>query len=241
MRKKNYVYTNKKQPIFAMLKTILKIFLHKPKIINHNEELPSDALIVAPHMGKWAPLYLSIYFPKKLAIIGAHPMLGTYKERYKYLRDVLYIQKLHRGKIFSSIKAAFEAIFSRRIYMGMHIIASYEDLRLMNTISDTQRTMENGLPVMIFPENSDNGYQRVLSDLHEGFLTLTKFIDKRRGKPTKIYPMYENVRRKLIVIGKPFTLKELEGKSKEEILHYTADRINELNPYLDEDKENPTF
>ena len=237
MKKKNYVYTNKKQPIFAIVKTILKIFLHKPKIINHNEELPSDALIVAPHMGKWGPFYLSSHFPCKIAVIGAHPMLGSYKERWKYLRNVLYMQKQHRGKVFSTIKATFEAVFSKGMYKGMHVIPSYEDMRLLHTIHDTAKTMDNGLPVIIFPENSNLGYQRVLTTLHEGYIIISKFVSKKREKETPIYPFYVNVKRRLLIIGKPYYLSDLKGKDNSEINKYTCDRINELNPNLEEDKK----
>ena len=238
MKRNNYVYSKKKQPFFAVVKFVLRLFLHKLKIVNHNESFPTNGIIIAPHMGKWGPLYMSLYLPK-FAIIGAHPMLGSYKERYEYLRDVLYIQKMHRGKRWSSIKAAFEAIFSYRIYRAMHIIPSYEDLRLMNTISYTQRTIENGLPVMIFPENSKDGYQLVMSEFKEGIITLVKFLNKRCSKQVPIYPLYDHVRRKLIVIGKPFTLSELEGKSNDAILKFCASKINELNPYLEEDKKSP--
>ena len=233
--KRNFVYSNKKQPVYAIIRFIFGLILRKPKIVNLNEELPKNALMVSPHMGKWGPFYLSLHFPEKFAIIGASPMVGTYKERYSYLRNVLYIQKCHKGKVFSTIKAAFEAFFSIYIYKGMHIIPSYEDIRLLNTINYTQKTMENGLPVLMFPEVSDEGYQKVLTTMHEGFISIARAIDRRRKEPTKIYPMYEHVKRRIVVIGKPFTLKELEGKTNEEVLKYTADRINELNPYLEED------
>ena len=237
MKKKTYIYTSKKQPFFAIIKGIFRIFLHKPKIINENDEFPTDGLIVAPHKGKWGPFYLSLHTPKKLAIIGAYPMLGNYKERFLYLRNVLYIQKCHKGKVFSTIKALFEAIFSRCIYKGMHIIPSYDDYRLLNTINFTQKTIENGLAVVIFPENSEEGYQDVIETLHEGFLIVARSLEKRRKVPTKIYPMYNDHIRKVIAIGKPFTLQDLAGKSNEEILSYTANRINKLNPFLEEDKK----
>ena len=236
MKKNNYVYTTRKQPLFAFVKFILRFFLHKPKIINKNDSFPKEGIIIAPHMGKWGPLYMSIYLPK-LAMVGAHPMLGNYKERFRYLRDVLYIQKMHKSKLWSTIKASFEAIFSLHFYKAMHIIPSYEDLRLMNTISYSQKTMENGLPIMIFPENSEHGYQLVMKEFHEGFITLTKFLNKRMKKDLPIYPLYENVKRKIIIIGKPFYLSEFKDKSNEEILEFASNKINELNPNLEEDKK----
>lgn len=190
-KQKRYVFTTKKQPFFAVIKWIVKFFigLRKPKtFINQNDEIPTDGLLVGPHMGKKGPYYISNFYPKKCAIIGASPMVGSYKERFRYLRDVYYMQKLHKSKFSSSLKAGFEAIFSIYIYKGMHLIPSYEDMRLMNTIKDASETMKNGLPVFIFPENSDKGYQMVMKEFHEGYITLAKFISKRLGREIPIYP-----------------------------------------------------
>ena len=234
---KHYVYTKKRQPLYRFFTGFMSIFLHRPKIINHNEKIPIDGMLVGPHMGKWGPFYLSQHFPTKIAVIGAHPMLGSYKERWKYLRNVLYIQKQHRGKVFSTIKATFEAAFSKFMYKGMHVIPSYEDMRLLHTVHDTAGTIDNCLPVIIFPEYSDLGYQRVLSQLHDGYIVINKFVSKKREKETPIYPFYVNVRRKILVIGKPYYLSELKGKTNSEINAYTCERINELNPDLEEDKK----
>ena len=234
---KHYVYKKGRQPVYRFFTGFMSIFIHKPKIINYNEELPKEGLLVGPHMGKWGPFYLSSHFPCKIAVIGAHPMLGSYKERWHYLREVLYMQKQHRGKVFSTIKATFEAVFSKGMYKGMHVIPSYEDMRLLHTVHDVSGTMNNGLPVVIFPENSDLGYQRVLFQLHEGYITIAKFVGIKREKETPIYPFYVHVKRRLIVIGKPYYLSQLKGKSNDEINKFTCDKINELNPNLKEDKK----
>ena len=113
-KRKSYIYKKKKQPVYGLFTNLMKIFLHKPKFTNLNDEFPTDGLMVGPHMGKWGPFYMSQWMPFKYAVIGAHPMLGSYKDRWKYLRDVLYMQKAHKGQVFSSIKATFEAVFSKR-------------------------------------------------------------------------------------------------------------------------------
>lgn len=240
---KRYVFTTKKQPFFKVVQFIFKIGYHKPKVfINHNDKVPTEGLLVGPHMKKQGPFWLSMYFPKKCAIIGASPMLGSYKERFHYLRDIYYMKKNKKGKFSSTLKAAFEAIFSIYIYKGMHLIPSYEDIRLMHTINDVSETMDNGLPVFIFPENSDNGYQLVMQGIRHGYITIAKFVSKKRGKETPIYPYYCHNKRRIFVIGKPFYLSQLKDKSPEEIAKYTEDRINELNPNLEQDKLiDPTY
>ena len=236
---KHYVFKKKRQPIYRFFQLFLRLSYKKPKqFINQNEKVPTDGILVGPHDGKRGPMYLSIYYPEKMADIGASPMYGSYKERFHYLRDVLYIQKQHKKKFPSTIKSAFEALFSKFFYKGMHVIPSYEDMRLLHTINDVAKTMDNGLPVFIFPENSNKGYQKVMTDLHEGFIIITRFVSKKREKETPIYPYFLDNKRRIIVIGKPYYLSDLKGMSNQEICKYTCNRINELNPYLEEDKKN---
>ena len=52
-------------------------------------------------------------FPIKHATWGAYQMLGSYKMRFKYLRDVLYMQKngLKKGKAtFKAMRGAYEGL-----------------------------------------------------------------------------------------------------------------------------------
>lgn len=237
-KKEPYVYTKKKQPVFGFVKFVLKIFLHKPKIINLNKEVPTDGLIIAPHRGKWTPIYMSIYYPEKMAFIGAYPMLGTYKERVRYLRDVLYVQKCHKKRFPSHLKACFEAIFSKGIYKGMHLIPSYNDMRFMNTIAYVSKNLNNGLPVCVFPEDSEHGYLPEMKGFHPGFIKIAQFHNRRYKTDIKIYPMYIHREKKTFVFGKPFRLSELKGMSDEDICHYSEKRINELYyEYFPEEKK----
>lgn len=236
-KKSSYVYSKKKQPVFAVVKAILKIFLHKPKIINFNDEIPTDGLIIAPHRGKWGPMYTTLHYPEKMSYIGAYPMLGSYKERYNYLRNVLYIQKLHRNKFASTLVAGFEAIFSKMIYKGMHLIPSYNDVRFLNTIAYVSGTLKNGLPVTIFPEDSEEGYLDEMKGFHPGFITLARTYNRRYKEDVKIYPMYVHHNKRIMVIGKPFRLSDFDGMSDEEICRYAEDRINKLyHEYIEEKK-----
>ena len=238
-KNKRYVYKKGRQPIYRFFQWIMKISYKKPKVfINHNDKIPTDGILVGPHNGKRGPFYISTYYPEKCAVIGASQMLGSYKERFHYLRDVLYMQKNHKKKFPSTLKALFEAIFSIYFYKGMHVIPSYEDMRLMYTIRDAAETMDNGLPIFLFPENSNKGYQKVLCNLHEGFIIISRFVSKKRGKEVPLYPYFLDNRKRTFIIGKPFYLSELNDMDNKAICKYTCDRINELNPYLEEDKKN---
>ena len=93
--KKNKPYTPpRRQPFFSFIKGILRLFLRKPKkIINLAGELNPRSILLANHNAKKGPLYLELYFPLFHCVWGAGEMLGTYKDRFHYLRDVFYMQK----------------------------------------------------------------------------------------------------------------------------------------------------
>lgn len=234
MAKQKYVYDfKKKQWFFKIVKIILSIFLRKPKeIVNENNEpIEEHALFLPPHHGKWGPMWFNVHSPFKLAIVGAHQMLGSYKDRFHYLRDVLYIQKNHKGKFSSTIKAAIEAIFSKMIYKGMHLIPSYEDIRFYNTINLAVKNIENGFRTIIFSENSEDGYFDVLTKLHPGFILIAQKYNSTHEKELPIYPIYFHHKKRKIVYGKKEYLSELlsKGYKKEDLTQYFLDKINGLH------------
>ena len=240
MKKEKFVFKDRRQPVWAIVKVVMSIILgHKPKVINYNTEILDKSLLLSTHDNKFGPMYLSIYFPKKHAIWGAFQMTEGYKSRWHYLRDVLYMQKNHRGKFFSSIKATIEAIFSRLSYKGLMVIPSFPDVRLTITYRYSTTTIDNNLPVMVFPEDSDDGYFELLKAVHPGFIGMSKYYEKVKQEELPIYPVYTNIKKRLIIIGKKTTLKEIiaeVGPNNDDICKYMCNLINNL--YLDYQKIN---
>ena len=67
------------------------------------EKFPEKCIIVANHNNKKGPLIYELNLPIFHVTWGAYQMLGSYKDRYLYLRNVLYIQKNGVGKIRATI------------------------------------------------------------------------------------------------------------------------------------------
>lgn len=84
-------------------------------------------------------------------------MLGNYKSRWKYLRDVYYMKKQGYSKFRASFKATFEAIFSKMIYKGIKVIGTYQDARVRSSIENSIEVLENDMAVTIFAEDSNKG------------------------------------------------------------------------------------
>lgn len=220
-----------KQPFFTFIKGILRLIFRKPKqIINLNETFDEHSVILSNHSAKWGPIYLEMFFPYKHALWGAHEMLENYKSRFKYLRDIYYMKKRGYSKFRATIGAGFEAIFSIFFYRGMRILPTYQDMRMINTINDTIKIIDSGLPMVIFPENSDKGYKEQIESCHQGCYMFAERYYRIKKVDVPLYPVYVHVKRKIIVIGKPMYLQELkeQGLNKEQIIEYYRQQINNL-------------
>ena len=103
-------------------------------------DLKGKGLVVCNHSAKSGPPALTVRFPVKTAQIGAYEMLGDFKSRKEYLRDVLNIKKLGKKPGFAnSFKSGLMAFFSLKMYRGMRIIPSFPDGRFIKTIRYTEQ------------------------------------------------------------------------------------------------------
>ncbi|MBQ9071460.1 MAG: hypothetical protein IJY23_08990 [Clostridia bacterium] len=226
---KDYVVPSKKQPIFSFVKKILRIFI-KAEVELHCDSVPDKAIIVTNHSAKMGPLALELYYPKFHITWGAHQMLGNYKSRFLYLRDVLYIQKLGKKKFPSTIKAAFEACFSKMIYKGMKILPSYTDGRFLYTIRSSIQALDAGISVMVFPEDSSEGYFDELTSAFAGFVALAEQYYNKTGEDVPVVPAYYHKKSKKIIIYPALSVKDLkaEGLNRYQIADKVKDIINSI-------------
>lgn len=221
----------RKQPFFGFIKCLLRLIFPKPKkIINLAGEIDPRSIILANHNAKVGPVYLELYFFHKHVLWGAGEMLGNYRSRYRYLRDVFYIQKRGFNKFTATIAAAFEAFFSNCFYKGMRVLPTYKDFRLLGTINKSVASISDGVPVMIFPENSDDGYRDVMTEFFPGFVLLARAYKKKTGEEVPVYPVYYHVKKRIMCIGKPYYVSELEksGLDRKQIADFFMEKVNDL-------------
>lgn len=230
MAKKEFKVPNKKQPFFKIVKKIISIFLRKPKVINLVGKLKEKSIIVSNHQGKIGPLYLDMYYPMFHVTWGAHQMLGNYKSRYNYLRNIFYIKKNKSNKFLASIRAGFESIFNIYFYKGIKVLPTYEDFRLKNTIRNSMECIKNNVSVLIFPENSNNGYFDELTEFFNGFVVLSINYYKKYNEDLPVYPSYVNSKKKVILIDKPMYVNKMlnEGLTIKEVAEQFRLKVNNL-------------
>ena len=209
---------------------ILRLFMKKPKIISLSGELPNEAIYVANHSAMFGPVIYNLYLPAKVAQWGAYPMLGNYRERYDYLRNVYFIQKRHKKKAAATILASFEAALSIFFYRGLRVLPSYNDSRFITTIRKSLKALEENLGIIIYPEDSNEGYHEKLTGFFAGFVELARCFRNRHHRDVPIYPVYYHAKKKLMVIGKPSTLADYDGKGmdRKQIAASFCEQVNDL-------------
>ena len=220
----------KRQPIWAIFKFILHPFFYVKNVEFLGEKFPKKCIIVSNHNNKKGPVVYEFSLPTRHATWGAYQMLGSYKMRFNYLRDIFYMQKNGVKKFKATLRAGFEAIFSIFAYKGIKVIPSYPDARFRKTLQYSMQCLDNDLAVSVYPEDSDQGYFDEMTHFFPGFVMLADMYFKRTGEDLPIFPAYYGRKKKKIVVGKPLYVQELakQGKSRDEIAEVFRLEVNKL-------------
>ncbi|MBE7089080.1 MAG: hypothetical protein E7370_06190 [Clostridiales bacterium] len=208
-KEEKFLPPKRKQPVWRVVAPIFKIFYKKPEIVYLGKKLEEPCIMVANHAAKRGPMVYELYMPIFNAKWGAGEMLGNYKSRFTYLRDIFYIKKRGFGKFRATIKAGFEALFNLYLYKGMKFLGTYPDARLMKTISNSVEVLKDGTSILIFPENSNEGYKDIPTEFFPGFVMLAESYYRKTKTDLPIYPCYYSVKHNVIVYGEPCYVQDL--------------------------------
>ncbi len=225
---KNY---NKERPTYNFLSKIIKLFSKKYKIIDENNgNIEQGSIFISNHSAANGPLKLTLNFPYKLTPWGINNMCQSYRVRRRYLIDVFYRQKLKYGKCKSWIIGTLFAIISGYLYRNAGVIPTFEDSSLLKTINLSTEALQNSKNILIFPEDSSNGYFEVLSKYFPGFAMLSKVYYKKFNIDLPVYPIYISKKKKLIIIEKPIYINKLinDGLSLKDIADKAKNITNKM-------------
>ena len=219
----------KKKPYFRVLKTVMKVRYKKPRFIYLGEPFENGAVILSNHEGTDSPMSLEIYCDKPVRMWGAHEMNSGLVSLYKYQTKIYFHEKkhwnIHLARLFCLIASPLTHLF----YAGFDLISTYRDVRLVKTLRESFEALKSGDNIVIFPENSTNGYLSELEGFHEGFILLAEFCQKKKID-LPIYVSYFRKSDKTYIFDAPIQYSELSAKckSRSQIAKYLCDRCNEL-------------
>ena len=227
----------KRQPIWRIFKGVFHPIFYVKNVEHLGEQLPEKCIIIANHNNKKGPMVYEFSLPIRHVTWGAHQMLGGYRMRFHYLRDVLYMQKNGVKKWKATLKAGFEAIFSIYTYRGMKVIPTFPDARLRRTLQYSMQCLDAGMAISLFPEDSNDGYFDEMKHFFSGFVMLAEQYYKKTGEDVPVFPVYYGRKKKKIVVGKPIYVQEFvkQGLKRDEIAEKCRQEVNAL--YYDHFKE----
>lgn len=230
-KKERILGTPKKRgKFFTFFKGFLRIFTRKPKIINLNDKIEDRAIYLSNHSGSSGPFTLEMFFPKYFVPWGTYEMCGGYRDRWKYLYHVYLRQKKKVPAFFAFIAATVAACFTGMFYRGLQLVATYPDNRMLSTLRYTHRLLDEGRGILIFPENSSDGYKAVLEEFFAGFVLLAKTYFKHSGVDLPVYTVYWDKKANTMVIDKPEYCNALlkSGKTAKQVAEFFKDKANAL-------------
>ncbi len=212
---------------FGLLKGIMKRFIKPSSFVYLGGELPRGTVIVSNHVGTTAPLALELYSGLHFRFWGAWQMNAGLIRLYRYQSRVFYHEKkhwnLHLARLFCLIASPLTYLF----YSGLNLISTYPDARFRNTVSESISALREGQHIVIFPEDSTNGYLDQLEGFHGGFLMLAR-IALRHGIDCPISISYYKKSERTYVFDAPILASELlgSGESRAELAKRLCERCN---------------
>jgi len=214
---------------FKLLKKIMKIRYKEPEFVYLGDEIKNGSIVLSNHEGTDAPMSLEIYLDSPIRMWGAHEMNSGLIKLYKYQTRVYYHEKkgwnLHLARLFCLIASPLTNLF----YKGLNLISTYRDSRFIKTIRESVEAIKNEENIVIYPEDSKNGYLAELEGFFAGFVLVAEAC-KKEGIDVPIYVAYFRKNEKKYIIDKAVMYSELSknGDSKEVIAKKLCDRCNEL-------------
>ena len=151
------------------------------------------------------------------------------RKMYSYQTRVYYHEKkhwnLHLARLFCLLASPLTNIF----YSGFDLISTYRDSRFLKTIRESIDALKAGDNIVIFPEDSSEGYKPELDGFFQGFVARAE-VAYKKGMDLPIFVTYFQKEKKVYVIDKPVKYSELikDGATREEIATRLVNRCNEL-------------
>lgn len=214
---------------FRIIRTITKIRYKKIDFRYLGEELSYGGIVLANHEGTDSPMSFEIYSKKPLRFWGAYQMNSGLKKLYSYQTKVYYHEKKHWSLFGARLFCLLASPLTNLFYKGLDVISTYPDSRFRTTMKESINAIKDGYNIVVFPENSEEGYKVKLDGFHEGILLFAETAYKQ-GIDLPIFVSYFNKKKKVCLLDAPVKYSELKatGLSRKELAEKLCSRCNEL-------------
>lgn len=215
---------------FRGLKRLMQMRYKPTNFLFLDGEFEDGSLILSNHEGTDAPMALEMYLNKPMRMWGAHEMNSGLVKMYKYQTRVYYHEKkhwnLHLARLFCLIASPLTNLF----YKGFNLISTYKDQRFFKTIKESWEAVKNGESIVVYPEDSKNGYLAELEGFFQGFRTFADYALKK-GVDLPIVVSYFRKAENTYVFDKPIkysVLLDMFNGDKDAAVNHLLFRCNHI-------------
>jgi hypothetical protein len=191
------------------------------------------SIIISNHEGTDGPLSYELYADTPIRFWGAYEMNSGLKALYKYQTEIYYHQKKHWNLTWAKIFCLAASPVTYVFYKGLNLISTYPDVRFAITVKQSMAAIEGGESVVVFPENSEGGYQKELKEFFPGFVYLAEKLYKKKGIDVPIHVAYFKKEERELIVDKAVYYTELKkvANNRDEITKILLNRCNEISKY----------
>ena len=227
--KKQKKFKQKRKLWYRGIKTIVKIRYKEPRFVYLGEKPTTSSIILSNHEGTDAPMSLEIYCDFPIRMWGTAELNSGLRRLYAYQTKVYYHEKKHWNLFGARAFCLLASPLTNLFYKGLNLISTYKDGRLKTTIKESIDALRNGENIVIFPENSEDGYLAELKGFYAGFVLLAEKCLKE-GIDVPIYVSYYKIKEKVYVFSKPEKFSEIKEKfpKREDLTNYLLEKCNAL-------------
>ncbi len=222
-------FKQKRAGWFRAFKTVTRLKYNKCKLVYLGKRITAPSIILSNHEGASGPMMLENFADFPIRFWGTAEMNSGFRRLWRYQTQVYYHQKkgwnIHLARLFCLIASPLTFLF----YKGLQLISTYTDNRLIQTIRESEKAIENGNSIVIFPEDSSKGYFEQMTHFYAGFALLAETL-LRKGVDIEIYTAYFKKKEKEFRFDKPILYSELKkmGKDRYELAAVMLQRCNRL-------------
>ena len=195
---------------FQFLKGFLRLPFRKRKYIFLGEKPEDKSLIFSNHVYASSPLFHELYAPFKLRFWGTYEMDKSLKSNFQYLSSTyLHIVK-KINIILAKIVGFIICPFIKWFYNGVKIIPTHTDYNFLRTLKLTEKSLNEGENIVIFPEDLSQGCPDVLTHYYcGGFYAADKYCSKFKCD-LKIFNCYYVKKIRTFIIDTAILFSELK-------------------------------
>ena len=229
----------KGKPWFRFMKKLMRSRYKEPRFIFLGEEFNDGSLILSNHEGTDSPMSLEMYLDKPFRLWGTYEMNSGLVKMYKYQTRVYYHEKKHWNLFLARLFCLLASPLTNLFYKGLNLISTYQDGRFMKTMKESLSAVQEGNSIVVFPEDSTNGYLPELEGFFAGFAVFAEYCLKK-GADIPIVVSYFKKQERIYIFDKPVNYSTLlkECGDRENVSQRLLKRCNELGKLNVDEIEN---